>query len=121
MPRPRPFPDHQGWCAYLVRCADGSLYAGATNDLALRVARHDAGKGAAYTRSRRPVRLAWFEPAADRSAALQREAALKRLSRAEKLVLVGGVTYLAPPSRKPAGAARTSRSARASPRRAPRT
>ena len=77
----------RGWRVYLLRCGDGSLYAGATSDLARRLARHAAGKGARYTRSRLPVTLAWQEPAAGRSAALRREAALKRLSRAEKLAL----------------------------------
>jgi putative endonuclease len=71
-----------------LRCGDGSLYAGATNDLARRVAAHDAGRGARYTRSRLPVALVHAERAADRSAALRREAALKRLSRREKLALV---------------------------------
>jgi putative endonuclease len=79
----------RGWCVYLVRCRDGSLYAGATNDLAARVERHNAGRGAAYTRSRRPVQLAWFAAAKDRSAALRREARIKKLSRAQKLLLVG--------------------------------
>lgn len=78
-----------GWCVYLLRCRDGSLYAGATNDLAARLARHAAGRGARYTRSRLPVALAWFQPVRGRSAALRREAALKRLTRAEKLALVG--------------------------------
>jgi putative endonuclease len=76
------------WCVYLLRCGDGTLYAGATNDLAARLARHRAGRGARYTRSRLPVRLVWSEPARGRSAALRREAALKRLTRAEKLALV---------------------------------
>jgi len=78
----------RGWRVYLLRCRDGSLYAGATIDLAARLARHAAGKGARYTRSRLPVRLVHDEPAAGRGAALRREAALKRLSRAEKLALV---------------------------------
>jgi putative endonuclease len=77
-----------GWWVYLLRCADGSLYAGATNDLARRLETHGRGKGARYTRSRLPVELAWTVRAADRSAALRREAALKRLSRPEKLALV---------------------------------
>ena len=80
-------PGH-GWRVYLLACRDGTLYAGATADLARRLSQHAAGKGARYTRSRLPVALAWDEPARDRSAALRREAALKRLSRAEKLVLV---------------------------------
>lgn len=78
----------RAWWVYMVRCRDGSLYTGATNDLPARLERHNAGKGAAYTRSRRPVRLVWAERAADRSRALRREAELKRLTREEKLVLV---------------------------------
>lgn len=77
-----------GWAVYMVRCSDGSLYTGCTNDLEARVARHNAGKGASYTRSRRPVTLVFQERAEDRSAALKREAALKKLTRAEKLRLV---------------------------------
>lgn len=72
----------------MLRCRDGTLYTGATNDLERRVAAHNRGKGAAYTRARLPVTLVWSEPAADRSAALRREAALKRLSRSEKLRLM---------------------------------
>lgn len=76
----------------MLRCADGSLYTGCTNDLGRRLLRHQEGKGAAYTRSRRPVTLVFREGARGRSAALRREAALKRLSRAEKLRLVGAMT-----------------------------
>jgi putative endonuclease len=76
------------WTVYMVRCRDGTLYTGATNNLERRVATHNKGRGAAYTRARLPVTLVWSEPAANRGAALRREAALKRLSRAEKLRLV---------------------------------
>jgi putative endonuclease len=76
------------WTVYLLRCGDGSLYAGATNDLTARVAAHRAGRGGAYTRSRLPVRLVYSEAHPDRGAALRREAALKRLTRAAKLALV---------------------------------
>jgi len=76
------------WGVYLLRCGDDSLYAGATNDLAARVARHQRGLGSRYTRSRLPVELAYWEPCADRSAALKREVALKRLSRSAKLALI---------------------------------
>jgi len=76
------------WTVYVLRCRDGSLYTGATNDLPARVSAHRAGKGGAYTRSRLPVALVYSEPVADRGAALRREAALKRLSRAAKLALV---------------------------------
>jgi putative endonuclease len=76
------------WAVYMLRCRDGTLYTGATNNLERRLAAHNRGRGAAYTRARLPVTLVWSEPAADRSAALRREAALKRLSRAEKLRLL---------------------------------
>lgn len=78
----------RGWHVYLLRCRDGTLYAGATNDLPGRLARHAAGKGARYTRSRLPVELAWTVRVADRGSALRREAAVKRLPRTEKLLLV---------------------------------
>jgi putative endonuclease len=74
---------------YLLRCRDGSLYCGWTDDLERRVATHNAGKGARYTRSRKPVRLVWSEELADRSAALKREIAVKRLTRVQKLALAG--------------------------------
>ena len=73
---------------YILSCRDGSLYTGWTNDLRRRVRAHNAGRGARYTRSRRPVELIWFEVHPDKSAALRREAAVKRLSREEKLRLV---------------------------------
>lgn len=74
---------------YLLRCRDGSLYCGWTDDLERRLATHNAGKGARYTRSRKPVRLVWSEELADRSAALKREIAIKRLTRTQKLALAG--------------------------------
>ncbi len=77
-----------GAFVYLLRCRDGSLYCGWTNDLALRLTRHNAGTGAAYTRSRRPVALVWHAECGDRGAALAREWAIKRLPRSDKLRLV---------------------------------
>lgn len=82
--------ERQGWCVYILRCADDSLYTGATNRLASRIACHLAGKGAAYTRSRLPVTLVYAEEADDRGAALRREAFIKRLSRRQKLELIAG-------------------------------
>lgn len=76
------------WWVYLLKCRDGSLYTGVTTDVAARVATHSAGAGARYTRSRLPVELVYAEPVADRSAALRREAAIKRLSAADKRLLV---------------------------------
>ena len=75
------------WICYLLECADGTLYCGVTNDLDKRLAVHNAGTGAKYTRSRRPVKLAYAESCADKSAALQRECEIKRLSRKRKLAL----------------------------------
>ena len=77
------------WTVYILRCGDGTLYTGCTNDLPRRLKAHQDGRGAKYTRSRPPVALAYQEAAADRSAALRREAAIKRLTRGEKLELIG--------------------------------
>ena len=76
------------WFVYVARCADGTLYTGITTDLARRVAEHNRGRGAKYTAARRPVALAWAEPAADRSAASRRERQIKALPRAAKAALV---------------------------------
>lgn len=73
---------------YLVRCADASLYTGITKDVAARVSAHNSGKGAAYTRSRRPVNLVYHKKGMTRSAALIEEARIKSLERAEKLALL---------------------------------
>lgn len=73
--------------AYLVRCADDSLYAGWTNDLARRLAAHNAGSGGKYTRSRRPVALAWAKSFPCKAEAMAEEARLKRLPRKAKLAL----------------------------------
>ncbi len=72
---------------YILRCADGTLYTGWTTDLNRRLAAHNAGSGAKYTRSRRPVALLYSEECASRGAALRRESAVKRLTRAQKLAL----------------------------------
>jgi putative endonuclease len=73
---------------YILRCRDGSLYTGWTNDLERRLSRHAAGKASRYTASRLPVELAaaWSMPG--RSAAMREEARIKRLSRGEKLALL---------------------------------
>ena len=73
---------------YILECADGTLYTGWTNDLEKRLAAHNAGQGAKYTRGRGPVRLCYYEVCADKAAALRREAALKRLSHSEKMALI---------------------------------
>ncbi len=74
---------------YLLRCADDSLYCGWTTDPERRLRQHQAGTASRYTKRRRPVEYALLIPAADRSAALREEARIKKLTRAEKLVLVG--------------------------------
>lgn len=73
--------------AYLLRCADGTFYAGYTTDPERRVAEHDAGEGAKYTRGRTPVELVHLESFETRSAAMSREYELKQLRRAEKAAL----------------------------------
>lgn len=75
---------------YMVRCADGSLYTGWTNDLEKRVRSHNDGKGAKYTRPRLPVRLVYYESFDTKEDAMRREAAIKKLSKARKEELVAG-------------------------------
>ena len=79
----------QTYYVYILRCADGTLYTGYTNDLARRVLVHNAGKGAKYTRSRLPVSLVYSETFPTTREAMRREYAVKRLTRAEKLALIG--------------------------------
>ncbi len=76
------------WTVYLLECSDGSLYAGVTNDVGRRVAEHNAGRGARYTRSRLPVTLVYRESAECRGDAQRREHAIRRLPRRAKLALV---------------------------------
>lgn len=78
------------WNLYILRCGDGSLYTGVAKDVAARVEKHGAGKGAAYTRSHRPVALVYQVPRLTRSEALVREARIKRLPRPKKERLVAG-------------------------------
>jgi predicted GIY-YIG superfamily endonuclease len=72
----------------MLRCADGTLYTGMAADVEKRLAVHNAGRGAKYTRTRLPAELVYREACESRSAALRREAQIKRLSRAEKLLLI---------------------------------
>lgn len=76
------------WYVYILRCSDDTLYTGCTNDLQKRLAAHNQGQGAKYTRVRRPCTMVYHESAADRSAALRREAAIKKLRRADKILLI---------------------------------
>jgi putative endonuclease len=72
------------WVCYILQCADNTLYCGITNNLEKRLAMHNAGEGAKYTRGRIPVRLAHVESCTGKSAALKREVQIKRLSRQQK-------------------------------------
>ena len=78
------------WKVYILRCADGSLYTGITNDLEGRLQKHNNGSGAKYTRSRLPVSMIYSETVTDKSQALKREYALKQLKREEKERLIAG-------------------------------
>lgn len=73
---------------YILKCNDNTLYTGCTDDPVRRTQVHNAGRGAKYTRSRLPVELVYQEELTDKSAALKREAAIKRLTRAQKLALI---------------------------------
>ncbi len=75
------------WTCYLLQCADDTLYCGITNDLDKRLAAHNAGEGAKYTRGRTPVKLMYRELCTDKSAALKREMEIKKMPRNEKLKL----------------------------------
>ena len=73
---------------YLLRCSDGTLYCGWTDNIEKRLAAHNSGKASKYTRSRLPVKLVYFEPFDTKQEAMSREARIKQLSRREKLALV---------------------------------
>ena len=76
------------WYIYILRCGDDTLYTGITDDVEKRFAAHCTGKGAKYTRGRGPLTLVYTEEVEDKSAALKREHAIKKLPRAEKLKLI---------------------------------
>ena len=76
------------WYVYMLRCGDGTLYTGMTDDVEKRFAAHCAGKGAKYTRGRGPLELVYTEAVSDKSAALRREYEIKKMSRQRKLDLI---------------------------------
>lgn len=83
------------WFVYILCCHDNSLYTGITTDIERRVIEHnETNKGARYTRARRPVKLVYSEPAANRSAASKREAQLKSLPLQKKRALIESQTAL---------------------------
>ena len=74
----------------MLKCSDGTLYTGWTNDLEKRVEAHNSGKGAKYTKARRPVELAYYEEFETKEQAMKREYAIKQLRRKEKQKLIAG-------------------------------
>ncbi|MFH1227196.1 MAG: GIY-YIG nuclease family protein [Planctomycetota bacterium] len=76
------------WHVYILKCVDGSFYTGITNNIRKRIDAHNSGKGARYTRSRRPVRLIYKKKCPDLSAAFKRERAIKKMTRKMKKALV---------------------------------
>lgn len=74
---------------YILECADRSYYTGWTTDPERRLSQHNRGKGSRYTRTRLPVKIVYLEPQPDRSTAMKRERAIKRLSRERKNKLIG--------------------------------
>ena len=79
---------------YIVKCSDGSLYTGWTNDLDKRLKAHNSGRGAKYTKTRRPVELVYYEKFLTKQEAMSREARIKQLSRSQKLELIAGTLNL---------------------------
>ena len=79
------------WTVYILRCGDGTLYTGITNDLNHRVAEHESGRGAKYTRGRGPFQLVYQETCNDRGLASQRENEIKSLNRKTKLLLIDSI------------------------------
>lgn len=78
------------WYVYLLRCGDGTLYTGITDDVSRRLAAHRAGRGAKYTRGRGPLELVYLEEQPGRGEALRRELEIKKLRRAQKEKLAAG-------------------------------
>ena len=89
-------------CVYMLRCADGSLYTGAAQDLPSRLRAHESGRASRYTRAHLPVILVWWRAVETWSDALREEHRIKRLTRAEKEALL-----VTPPAASPAPACRT--------------
>jgi predicted GIY-YIG superfamily endonuclease len=86
--RARSKPPGAKWFVYIVRCCDGTLYTGITKNVTRRFQQHNAGTASRYTRSRRPVRLVYQEARPSQGSALKREAAIKALTRREKMAMI---------------------------------
>ena len=89
----RPGQGAMSWTVYILQCGDGSLYTGITKDMDRRMAEHEAGLGARYTRGRRPFQLVYKEICEGRGSASKREMEIKSLNRDGKLKLVSGCLY----------------------------
>ena len=76
------------WIVYILKCADGTLYTGITNDLSRRMSEHEMGQGAKYTKGRGPLQLVYQEDCQERGHALKREIEIKSLDRKAKLLLI---------------------------------
>ena len=76
------------FCVYILLCTDGSFYTGYTKNLAERIKQHENGKGAKYTKSHKPQKIAYVEDLSSRSQAMKRERAIKKLSRQQKICLI---------------------------------
>ena len=83
-----------GYYTYILKCSDNSLYTGWTNNLNRRIAQHNQGTGAKYTRGRTPVKLVYFEIYDSQSNAMKREAEIKKLTRSKKLNLINNFNPL---------------------------
>jgi len=75
------------WCVYIICCSDNSLYTGITTDINRRFHQHQEGRGAKYFRARKPLRVVFLEEGHSRSSAIRREIEIKKMSRAEKMLL----------------------------------
>ena len=82
------------WQVYILRCVGGTLYTGVTTDVTRRLQAHNSGRGAAYMRRNGPGELVYLEAAPTQSAALKREAAIKKFSRSRKLALLSAESNL---------------------------
>jgi putative endonuclease len=79
------------WFCYILECSDGTLYTGITNDLDMRILKHNSGKGSKYTRTRLPVKLKWSLKFDNRSEASKEEYRIKQLSRKQKIEIINGI------------------------------
>ena len=84
------------WCVYILKCSDGNLYTGISNNLSKRIDIHNSGKGAKYTKSRLPVTLVYLEHTHDKNSSLKREIEIKKLTRSEKIELINGANLPTP-------------------------